>query len=73
MVSKTLAFMLIAIAIQSNSGCIYQDSFGNEPKTKEETCGSEPEDKCIESFESMDLNQDGLVTCQEVSVAILIG
>ena len=73
MVPNTLAIILLSVfAIQGIFGCIYEDSFGKTPKNKEEYCGSDLKEECIESFNSVDLNGDGLVNCQEISVAALI-
>ena len=71
--TKSLAIILLIFAtIHVSNGCVdnVEKNFGTEPKTKEDLC--EGKENCDKTFELLDLNLDGSITCQEASVAVVI-
>ena len=76
------------VLIQSGFGCPYEGNIAAKDRNidgylnKVEACeiqiqprisGNAKMDQCFDQFESMDLNKNQLISCQEITVAILIG
>ena len=88
MVAKALNLLFVGfILVQITLSCPYEENISLKDKNtdgylnKPEACELKIEprnsrnaeiDQCFEQFHSMDLNNDELISCQEITVAILI-